>query len=310
MVTLELDHGFRPSFRVYENVLHLRPTIKRDRPCRVVDWQRGAVNGFSRASRSRLGRLLAQVQWSALPPASFVTLTWHHLSDDWLAHFRTLLQWLRRRGVRYVWRLELQRPGARYLRRERGVPHFHLILWAPDGTLDLDSLCERWHEIADPRSLAHAKHGAKAERLDSYRQASQYLRKYMSKCDDAAWIATTPLSGRRTWGVSRDLPTAPLHDLYVDDRGLVLLRRVAKRLLRSRRRSRTFGGHWGAHGMWLHVSQSTMAHFARVAGENFFAPDHIVDASGIDWDAAMWQRPPPPEIVVRPKPFLQTALSI
>ena len=91
---------------------------------------RGDVVRFSDAARRRLQRMLAM---TGATPTHMLTLTY---PDQWpsarqaKAHLKTFCQRLERvfelagRPLALVWRLEFQK---------RGAPHFHLLLFAPQG---------------------------------------------------------------------------------------------------------------------------------------------------------------------------------
>lgn len=89
--------------------------------------RRSAVTTFSRASASRLRRLLAQTRgpegWECfgvtftVPGPAIPDPEWRRL---WNAYRRKLL---RLGGVALIWRIELQ---------ERGQPHLHCVCWAQD----------------------------------------------------------------------------------------------------------------------------------------------------------------------------------
>lgn len=186
--------------------------------------KRGTVQGFSHASRRRLRRLLATVRWAELGQAHFLTLTFHRVPDDWHRRFAVWLHARRRDGARYLWRVELQ---------QRGAPHWHVILWAPAAALDRAR--EHWHELAALGSRAHRRHGWHVTTLDSYRQAAAYVSKYVAKVQTVEHAA---LDRHRHWGASRDLPTSPHAVADLTDAQFYALRRVARRLIRSRNRRR------------------------------------------------------------------------
>ena len=122
-----------------------------------VASRRGDVTGFSPASRRRLFKFCAAINWELLEPAYFVTLTYpacfpldgRRVKRD-LDTFRKA--WARRWGsLRAVWKLEFQ---------SRGAPHFHLALAGPQG-VELDELrawvSSSWFRVVgsgDPKHLA------------------------------------------------------------------------------------------------------------------------------------------------------------
>lgn len=210
---------------VHENALlvaHPFPPVSHSPPPPL--GVRGRVTRFSPASRRRLRRLLSVLQWSQLPPARFVTLTLHSVPADWHRRFSVWLQWLRDSGACYIWRLELQ---------ERGAPHWHLILWCSDSTAA--GARAAWHRTAACGSRAHQRYGFHVTQLESFKQASVYVAKYVAK---SAPRTDEKLHGHRHWGASRGLPTAPHAVATITARDYDTLRRLARRLIRSRNRTR------------------------------------------------------------------------
>lgn len=124
---------------------------------------RGKVAGWSRASRARMVRTLAEVDYSSLLRGGrvpvMVTLT---LPGDWVtvaptaAEFKRLVDKLRKRwGRRWgtplvgVWKLEFQR---------RGAPHLHVLTAIP-GENFRAWLSETWADVvAHPDPEQRARH--------------------------------------------------------------------------------------------------------------------------------------------------------
>ncbi len=287
------------DFRVFTNCVHLRNPYAVEVDRSTPPPRRGSVCGFSPASRRRLRRLLATVRWPLLPPAHFVTLTFHDVPADWLGRFRALLEWLRRRDAWYIWRLELQK---------RGAPHFHLIVWC--SRLNIEELESHWHSVANPSSEAHRRYGTHVREVESYRAACVYLSKYLAKVDAPGALAGTPLDGRRVWGASRDLPVAALHEWRLSARGFWLLRRAARRLLRARRRSRSFGPHWGARAIWLHVDQATAAQLFRLVEDELRPLVRFVGDEALQVARNMAANPPPTPPLIFPPRAPQAALPL
>jgi len=150
----------------------------------VGGGRRGAISGFSRASRLRLMRLIAGVRRDANLPC-FVTLTYPDRFPSCARAKRDLkifLQRLRRRfeGAGAIWKLEPQ---------ARGAPHYHLLVWGVD---EIDLVCwtvRAWHEIAgdgDPNHLAFHSGQLSGSRLcvegvRSWRGVWAYASKYLGK---------------------------------------------------------------------------------------------------------------------------------
>lgn len=214
-----------PTYQVHENaVLIANPEPPSWPQTPGPPPRRGRITSFSDASRRRLRRLLSTVRWREMGECHFVTLTFHRVPADWHRRFSVWLHGRRRAGARYIWRLEPQR---------RGAPHWHVILWTPAA--ELDAAREHWHELAACGSRRHRDYGWHVTRIESYRQAAAYVSKYVAKVD---MVEHSILAGHRVWGASRDLPTAPhlVGQITVDQ--YWQLRRIARRLYRSRNRRR------------------------------------------------------------------------
>lgn len=200
------------------------------RPC---DWTRGDVDEFSHESRKRLLRKFACLQTFDLHDAKFLTLTYHHAHEGNPLKARedlsTFLQWLRDnyKGIRYIWRLELQK---------RGAPHFHLIVFfpytiSPGGLKSFNqTVVQTWHRIGDPESKDHVKYGCMVENVSSRKKCFSYLSKYIAKEDQAN---KSPYKGRR-WGHSSNMNFQPLLDVDVSHGVWVILRRMIRKLLKAR----------------------------------------------------------------------------
>lgn len=221
------------SLQIFQQGLQMTNELDRTffrRPC---DWTRGDVDEFSHESRKRLLKKFACLQTFDLHNAKFLTLTYHHGYQAGPLRARedlsTFLQYLRdtHPGIRYIWRLELQK---------RGAPHFHLIVFFPytQSLEDVNSfdqtVMHAWHRIADPTSGAHAKYGCKVENVSSRRKCFSYLSKYIAKEDQTSKSA---YKGRR-WGHSRNMNFKPLEDIDVSHGVWVILRRMVRKLLKAR----------------------------------------------------------------------------
>lgn len=178
----------------------------------VAGGLRGTIAGFSRASRLRLLKLSASLDYakSSTTPIQFLTLTYH---DDYPSpidtkkHIKILFDRLRRRagwaGASMIWRLEFQR---------RGAPHFHIMIFnAPymwsreyvrdadgvalvgsDGKLALSPDCWLgiWQDIVGDRTITQIKN----EKIlhDGWRHVLSYVSKYTAKMADAESLPQAP----------------------------------------------------------------------------------------------------------------------
>lgn len=221
------------SLEIYENGLRFQNDATPPPPPRRKPPIRSQIKGFSAASRKRLLRIFSMLQFSEYADSCFVTLTYHygHLKTKnspvyHLNHFLTLVR-QRFRSVHYIWRIELQK---------RGAPHFHIIFlnWssAPLCTRpDFHNFIRHaWHNIADPRSIAHSTYGVKIENLDNFKKAFCYLSKYVAKED--AHLEDEYI-GRR-WGTSRELRIMPISTLNVPYSVYVIARRIVRNLIKRR----------------------------------------------------------------------------
>lgn len=166
------------------------------------------MKGFSAQSRHNMIEFLAKI---VDVPDLFVTLTYSDdIAPSWIFHFRHDFELFRKQleyhypEIRAMWRIEFQ---ARKSGKHIGslIPHFHLLVWLPDGTPQarIDKILEgdgqlwrnAWHKITHSNDEHHlAKFGCKVEPIKSRRHAYAYCSKYLAKGDEEAVEA-----GRR-WG--------------------------------------------------------------------------------------------------------------
>lgn len=157
---------------------------------------RGAVRGFSHASRTRMQQKLAQIP-TDVPLPIMMTLTYHlKWPDDgvgWHDHldifFKDFEQSYGQHPI--VWKMEYQ---------ERGAPHFHLLIFM--GTdVDIPWVKWLWTRIAGAGSVPHGTQGvSRVERVRSWRGVASYTAKYFAKFTQSGDDDTA--SGRH-WGVRR-----------------------------------------------------------------------------------------------------------
>ena len=124
---------------------------------------RGDITGFSSASRRRLFKFCAAVNWDALPNSYFVTLTYPgEYPTDGLRVKRDLdtfrKAWSREyHDLRAVWKLEFQ---------GRGAPHFHLAI---TGGEDIEQVkawtSNAWYRIVGSGDLRHLEAGTQVQSL-------------------------------------------------------------------------------------------------------------------------------------------------
>lgn len=181
---------------------------------------RGFVTGWTEASRFRLMKAAARIEWPRRPLA-LITLTYpRHFSadpDDWKEHLRRFsIAWARRFGepLLALWAMEFQ---------QRGAPHFHLAAVLPsrvalDDVTDPRTrlvekglrtwIAETWYELAGHGDIRHLHQHLKAEHTklaDGPRGLAEYLRRELGKGRQKTlpdWLADEehPKGAGRWWG--------------------------------------------------------------------------------------------------------------
>lgn len=194
---------------------------------------RGACRGFPGSSRRRLIREMARVRVRGLC-AYFVTLTYPAVwSDDWRRWKRDLASWRKRLARNWpqvlggVWRVEFQK---------RGAPHYHLLLWT-SGELPPSFklwLSQSWYEVVGSGDVKHLRAGTQVQSLDSRRAIRLYVSKYVAKVDNGS----APEAWGRNWGFFGAVDREPVIEEEIHISEYVMLRRLAKRWLKSRKSHR------------------------------------------------------------------------
>ncbi len=235
--------------------------------------RRGVITGFSRQSRRRLQTLFSSVPRGGYEPwrMLFITLTYHHVwgasSKDWKNDLDAFKERLYRKWGTFpgVWRLEFQK---------RGAPHFHLLLFAPEGALEpttavksrnqpwtdfKSDVVDAWHEVVAPGDLQHWLHGVDQTQGTSWRGAMYYLSKYVAKVEENL-APPTALPGR-AWGVwHRAMFGIVWRKWNLEYTQYVKLRRVFRRKCRYRR------GRGEETGMTCFVGWSAFLRYAEYVG--------------------------------------------
>jgi len=213
----------------YSHTSQRRYRLRKDPPPTRVA---GDIHTFTRKSRARLFQTMRRLRTSLLSPPLFVTLTYHHTwPEDTYGDLHAFTAWLNRRtdgAARYIWRLEWQ---------QRGAPHYHLLIWMPGShvftadTATVRAIRLAWATIIGTRDDRDAmKHGVMVKQIVSFRQAFTYVAKYIAKLHPEPECG----NGQRRWGRSANLPVMELYREDVSQDTHVYLRRIARRLLRSR----------------------------------------------------------------------------
>lgn len=208
--------------------------------------QRGKISEFSRASRKRILKLCARVDWNARK-AIFITLTYKERQIDGIEakrHLRAFLKRLYRHEncknseFAAIWRMELH-PGG------HGI-HFHVIV---PGMPFVD-----WREIATMWQSVDGRCGfTHVVMIRNRKMAGRYVSKYIAKSDgllDTLSYSATDASGTpdcgRWWGVERRkfLPLCELIEVIIADGRHVLARfkRYMNREFKGIRKTAEYGG--------------------------------------------------------------------
>ncbi len=158
--------------------------------------RRGAIKGFSRASRRRLLYRVAECG-DALP--IFVTLTYGASWPDnpvvWKRHLDTWWKRVKREDstLGAIWKLEFQK---------RGAPHFHLLVYRKDKGrpfLEMTWVAHSWAAVTGDESPEHVRAGTRVEAIRSVRGAMFYASKYLAKSDGPSPDPACLHAGR-VWG--------------------------------------------------------------------------------------------------------------
>jgi hypothetical protein len=204
---------------------------RKAKPPRRGGGRRREIKGFSRASRRRLLRLTASINWDRFQAkAYFLTLTypddWPDDPQIWKRNLDTLGKRLGRRypGRSAIWRMEFQ---------GRGAPHFHLILFLPRPTRDtlgdLRSFVARaWYEVCGSICEEHLNAGTQVRQISSSKRLKHdalYLAKTGEKLGD-----DVPNPGK-TWGVwGRNQIPVHWETVRITIKEAYKLRRILRRL--------------------------------------------------------------------------------
>lgn len=192
-----------------------------------VGGVRGAVMGFTKASRRRMLEFLQTVDRERAGMPLFVTLTypgeWPGEPARWKRDLQVWLARLKRAkpAAWAVWRLEPQR---------RGAPHYHLLVFGVP-MLHKDWLSRTWFEVVGSGDQRHLRAGTQVQRVESWPRVLGYAAKYLAKA-----VAELPAEWRegvgRWWGIHRRR-RAPRGAMEVEiaGRAFFKVRRALRRLV-------------------------------------------------------------------------------
>ena len=215
----------------------------------------GVVRTFSRASKRRLGRAIASVDWADVieldDRLALVTLTypgdWRKACPDPQAaykHLRALAKRFERAtGRRFtcVWKREFQR---------RGAPHFHMLMPLPATVLDetvREWFARSWYEVVGSGDERHRLAGTGVDwseglRMADANRAAAYFTGYSAGKEDAKSYQDEAPEGwgndngsvGRWWGmIGMETVTA---EARVTENQVIEMKRLLRGLLASQKR--------------------------------------------------------------------------
>lgn len=187
-----------------KHVILSRPSILSEKP---VGGKRGIINEYSQASRLRLLKIIAEINWGKLPMGYFVTLTYpDNLAS--VAVGRATMQrhhWIRniekaiKEKMPMMWRKE-------YKDRQSGehegklVHHYHVVVFTEcDLTNQMANEC--WMRAL--QTPAYVNTDVKV--MTSGEHAAFYLAKYMGKRESSPLLGNAAYLTKpgRAWGIHR-----------------------------------------------------------------------------------------------------------
>jgi hypothetical protein len=194
--------------------------------------QRGKITKWSHRSRQGLKLALRGVEGLT----HFVTLTYgaDHPTDAAVIrkHWERIRHWFTRRGVRGVWRREVQK---------RGALHYHILIGG-ECELDVAELGRAWARATE--GSADPNHGAYVSAIRNRESVASYLAKLDGLAGDGEAVG-------RYWGCFGGAKVAIKAEVEGDVAAVAKLARVARGLERAQRRRagahprRRDKGQWG-----------------------------------------------------------------
>jgi hypothetical protein len=155
--------------------------------------KRNAISHYSKRSIKRLKFLLRNTAdlWKGL-----ITLTYPaefpRNGRVCKKHLNAFLQFLRRRGVRYIWVSEFQ---------ERGALHYHIFV---DKYISKEEVATRWYKIVGSGDEKHLVAGTRVEAIRNQGLVFHYISSYISKLTQKQ-IPDDFVNVGRFWGASRGI---------------------------------------------------------------------------------------------------------
>ena len=162
----------------------------------------------------------------------FVTLTYPHVwpedPEDCKGHLKAFRKRLQRRYGHFAgfWRLGIQ---------DRGAWHFHLLLFVPSSFGPLKGLrrfvSSSWYEVTGKVSEGHLCAGTRVEAVKRWREATNYVERYMAKPEEFPQGSETG----RIWGIwNENLLPVRWERAQVSLRDAFKIRRIYRKLARRK----------------------------------------------------------------------------
>jgi hypothetical protein len=181
------------------------------------------VVGFSKASRLKLIKVLATIDWTQASPCLFVTLTYPdecqrsyaaELSKDRSWFWRQMEDYAKRQ-LSCIWRMEWKERQSGELKGQ-WMPHYHLMVFNYQW-IEHEAVNEMWRN-----ALGHAQYvRTEVKRMANPSQAGYYVCKYQAKPEDCSLVNGVHLNclPGRQWGILRRkcLPLAEKVELSLAD---------------------------------------------------------------------------------------------
>lgn len=161
--------------------------------------KRSKINSFSKRSAKRLKFIVRNTQdlWKNLIDLTYPA-NYPLDGKTTKAHLNTFLQYLRRKGIKFIWRFEFQR---------RGAPHYHILV---SDFVPKEEIAERWYNIVGSGDEKHLQAGTSVNAIRSLRHLFGYLTNYMLKPEQSI-VPLEFMNAGRFWGASRDILVYELH---------------------------------------------------------------------------------------------------
>ncbi len=205
---------------------------------------RGAVTGFSSASRRRLMRLIASLERGERPV--FVTMTYPDIFPDSQTKWKRDIDAFGKRLARkhpeggFIWRIEFKerKSGSS---QGKIAPHFHLLVYGVGHRALLGWVPNAWWKVVGSGDRDHLRAGTRVERIFSWGGIMRYVGKYIAKEEDYP-----PDWQGRAWGVvgRRALPWAVEVIISLSADQSIKLVRLGRKMIKARGRSFSHGLTW------------------------------------------------------------------